>query len=116
MANEQNSGDTEAFRQSGSGQEYDPNGNWAAERRRDNPSGGSVPDMEGAPSGAGDGGYGPEGDYSGAAGSANANVLGQVNADRTPLGDEAQRLGRPRQGRAATGGDGADEPVTEPRP
>jgi len=51
------------FRESGSGDSYNPQGNWGAERRRDNPAGGIVPGPEGAPSGAGDGGFGPEGDY-----------------------------------------------------
>jgi hypothetical protein len=51
------------FRESGSGENYNPQGNWGAERRRDNPSGGIVRGPEGTPSGAGDGGFGPEGDY-----------------------------------------------------
>ena len=65
--------------------------------------------MEGAPSGAGDGGFGPEGDYSDA-GAPDTDVIGDVNADRSGLADEAQRLGRPRPGRATTGGSAADEP------
>jgi hypothetical protein len=56
----------EPFRRSGSGGEYDPNGNWAAERRRGSGSGATIPGPEGAPTGAGDGGFGPEGDYDGA--------------------------------------------------
>lgn len=83
------------YRESGSGEDYDPAGNWAAERRLDGPKGGAVPGIEGAPSGAGDGGYGPEGDYTGAAGEENAEVLGEVNADRAPLVDEARTLGTP---------------------
>jgi hypothetical protein len=51
------------FRESGSGDEYNPEGNWGAERRRDNPSGGTPLGPEGAPSGAGYGGFGPEGGY-----------------------------------------------------
>jgi len=56
--------DAEPFRESESGDEYNPQGNWGAERRLDNPSGGNVPGPQGAPSGAGYGGFGPEGDYS----------------------------------------------------
>lgn len=63
MAKEQKRDSDEPFRQSGSGQDYDPNANWGAERRLDNPDRAAVPGPEGAPSGAGDGGYGPEGDY-----------------------------------------------------
>lgn len=58
----------EPFRESGSGETYNPQGNWGAERRRDNPSGGTPRGPEGAPSGAGYGGFGPEGDYSDDAG------------------------------------------------
>jgi hypothetical protein len=54
----------EPFRRSGSGEDYDPAGNWAAERRLDKGIDPTVPGIEGAPSGAGDGGFGPEGDYS----------------------------------------------------
>lgn len=53
----------EPFRESGSGADYNAAGNWGAERRRDNIKGGTPHGIEGAPSGAGDGGYGPEGGY-----------------------------------------------------
>jgi hypothetical protein len=95
----------EPFRASGSGESYDPAGNWGAERRLDKPTGGVPTGMEGRASGAGDGGYGPEGDYAGAAGAPNAEVLGQVNADRDPLVREAQQEGPPRADRAFVGGD-----------
>jgi hypothetical protein len=83
MADEHNrrSDENEPFRQSKSGAEYDPQGNWGAERHRDHPRPGAVPGIEGAPSGAGDGGYGPEGDYGGPAGDPNADVLGHVNEE-----------------------------------
>jgi hypothetical protein len=55
--------DAEPFRESESGDTYNPQGNWGAERRLDNPSGGNVTGSEGAPSGSGYGGFGPEGDY-----------------------------------------------------
>lgn len=54
----------ERFRRSGSAGEYDPDGNWAAERREGTPLGDIRPGMEGGASGAGDGGFGPEGGYS----------------------------------------------------
>ena len=98
----------EPFRESGSGTDYDPAGNWGAERRRDGPSGGASRGMEGAPSGAGDGGFGPEGDYRGAAGQPNADVLGQTRGDNSELVDEAQELGRPRPGRKFVGGSTSD--------
>jgi hypothetical protein len=101
---------SEPFRRSESGSEYNPEGNWAAERRSDQSSGVTIPGMQGAPSGAGDGGFGPEGNYSGDAGAADADIVGDVNADRSGLADEAYRLGRPRPGRATTGGSAADEP------
>lgn len=55
---------SEPFRRSGSAGEYDPNGNWAAERREGMPLGDIRPGMEGEASGAGDGGFGPEGGFS----------------------------------------------------
>ncbi|HET9683589.1 MAG TPA: hypothetical protein VFP15_05760 [Gemmatimonadaceae bacterium] len=55
---------SEPFRRSGSAGEYDPNGNWAAERREGTPLGDIRPGMEGGASGAGDGGFGPEGGFS----------------------------------------------------
>jgi hypothetical protein len=61
---EQSDESTPPFRESGSGDEYNPQGNWGAERRRDNISGGTPLGPEGAPTGAGDGGFGPEGGYS----------------------------------------------------
>jgi hypothetical protein len=54
----------EPFRRSGSAGEYDPNGNWAAERCEGTPLGDIRPGMEGGASGARDGGFGPEGGYS----------------------------------------------------
>ena len=83
------------FRESGSGDDYNPQGNWGAERRLDGPAGGKVRGPEGAPSGAGTGGFGPEGDYSGSAGQPNADVAGQANADPDALIEQAQKLGRP---------------------
>lgn len=100
------------FRRSGSGADYDPNSNWAAERQRDGPSGGIVPGIEGAPSGAGDGGFGPEGDYRGAAGQPNADVLGEVHGDNSELIDEAQELGKPKPDREFIGGSEEDENAT----
>lgn len=97
------------FSRSGSGAAYDPEGNWAAERARNGPSGGSS-GIEGAPSGAGDGGFGPEGGFSGAAGQEAADVLGEVNGDDSALVDEAQERGARRADRRFTGGEGADEP------
>ena len=107
---DQESESSEPFRQSGSGEDYVPEGNWAAERRRDQGSGATIPGMEGAPSGAGDGGFGPEGDYSTAAGAPDADVVGDVNADGSALAAEAHELGHPRPGRATIGGSAADEP------
>ena len=52
------------FRRSSSAGEYEPAGNWAAERRLDAPLGDGLPGMQGLPSGAGDGGFGPEGGFS----------------------------------------------------
>lgn len=101
-------GSPEPFRESGSGADYDPAASWGAERRTDAPSGGTVNGMQGAPSGAGDGGYGPEGDYVGAAGTPNADVLGQVNGSDQALVDEAQHLGHPRPGRMFVGGNPPD--------
>lgn len=97
MADERNRSDddTPPFRESESGDSYNPQGNWGAERRRDNPSGGIVPGAEGAPSGAGDGGFGPEGDYAGRGGQPNADVLGQVNGDPNALANEARKRRRP---------------------
>ena len=79
----------EPFRESESGASYNPQGNWGAERRTDGPKGGAVTGAEGAPSGAGDGGFGPEGDYAGSAGDPNAKVLGQVNGTPDALEAEA---------------------------
>lgn len=53
----------EPFRRSGSAREYDPDGNGAAERREGTPLGDIRPGMEGGATGAGDGGFGPEGGY-----------------------------------------------------
>ena len=100
----------EPFRKSGSGKNYDPNSNWAAERRLDQGSGGTVPGIEGAPSGAGDGGFGPEGDYSSGGREGVADVQTNEDADRDALAKEAHELGRPKPGRATTGGSAADEP------
>lgn len=100
----------EPFRKSGSGENYDPNSNWAAERRLDQGSGGTVPGMEGAPTGAGDGGFGPEGDYSSRNSERAADVRANVDGDRDALANEAHELGRPKPGRATTGGSAADEP------
>ena len=55
---------SEPFRRSGSAGEYDPDGNWAAEWREGTPLGDIRPGMEGGSTGAGDGGFGPEGGYS----------------------------------------------------
>jgi hypothetical protein len=52
------------FRRSSSAGEYNPEGNWAAERRLDAPISNGQPGMQGEASGAGDGGFGPEGDFS----------------------------------------------------
>ena len=51
------------FRRSSSAGEYDPDGNWAAERREGGPLGDIRPGMQGDATGAGDGGFGPEGGY-----------------------------------------------------
>lgn len=105
-----NSGSSAApFERSGSAGSYDPGGNWAAERERNGPSGGEA-GMEGAPSGAGDGGYGPEGDFAGAGGRKAANILGQVNGDNSALIKEAQERGPRKADRRFTGGEGVDEP------
>lgn len=98
------------FRRSGSGEDYEPEGNWAAERRLDQGSGAATPGMEGVASGAGDGGFGPEGDYSGNTGNADTDIIGEVNADRDALSRDAKELGRPRPGRGTIGGSAADEP------
>jgi hypothetical protein len=91
----------EPFRSSGSGETYEPSGNWGAERRLDQPGPDRPPHgMEGAASGAGYGGFGPEGDYGGAAGDPNADIIGQVNADRDRLAEQAQADGPVRPGRA----------------
>jgi ADP-ribose pyrophosphatase len=90
------SGSSAPFRRSGSGSEYEPEGNWAAER------GGNAP--------AGDGGFGPEGDYAGRGGAPNADVVGEVNGDESGLIREAQSEGRPRPGRRFAGGSAVDEP------
>lgn len=106
---------SEPFRQSGSGADYNAQGNWGTERRLDGPSGGAVNGAEGAPSGAGDGGFGPEGDYAGSAGERNAEIAGQANADPDALIDEAQRLGKPKPGRATSGGN-TDNAAERERP
>lgn len=100
----------EPFRESGSGASYSPDANWGAERARNGSSGGDAPNMAGAPSGAGDGGFGPEGDFSGAAGQGAADVLGQVNGDDSRLVEEAQNRGPRKADRRFTGGEGVDEP------
>ena len=51
------------FRRSSSAGEYDPDGNWAAERREGRPLGDIRPGMQGDATGAGDGGFGPEGGF-----------------------------------------------------
>jgi hypothetical protein len=101
----------EPFRASGSGASYSPDASWAAERDRNGPSGGNAPDIAGAPSGAGDGGFGPEGDFSGAAGQGAADVLGQVHGDNSRLVEEAQERGPRRADREFTGGEGVDAPA-----
>jgi len=91
----------EPFRSSRAGENYEPSGNWGTERRLDQPANPNAPHgMEGAASGAGYGGFGPEGDYASAAGDPNAEILGQVNADRDPLVEQAQAEGRVRPDRA----------------
>lgn len=74
--------DIPPFRESGSGDSYSPSGNWGAERQADATPDGAVEralgddiaaigglasgtTMAGAPTDAGDGGFGPEGDYGG---------------------------------------------------
>lgn len=52
------------FRRSSSAGEYDPDGNWAAERGAGRPLGDIRPGMQGDATGAGDGGFGPEGGFS----------------------------------------------------
>lgn len=52
------------FRRSSSAGDYNPAGNWAAERRLDVPIDDGRPGMQGEASGAGDGGFGPEGGFS----------------------------------------------------
>ena len=52
------------FRRSSSAGEYDPAGNWAAERRLDTPDGEGRPGIQGEATGASDGGFGPEGGFS----------------------------------------------------
>jgi hypothetical protein len=52
------------FRRSCSAAEYDPAGNWAAERRDEVQPGHGEPGMEGEASGAAVGGFGPEGGFS----------------------------------------------------
>jgi len=51
------------FRRSSSAGNYNPSGNWAAERRLDRPVNDGRPGMQGEASGAGDGGFGPEGGF-----------------------------------------------------
>lgn len=108
-ADRRSAGGTPPFRESGSGASYDPDANWAAERGQDNASG-VAGGMEGAPSGAGDGGFGPEGDFTGAGGKRAADVLGQVNGDNSGLVEEAQERGPRKADRRFTGGEGVDEP------
>ena len=104
-------GGTPPFRESGSGASYDPDANWAAERQRNGASGGTA-GMEGAPSGAGDGGFGPEGDFTEPGGKRAADVLGQVGGDNSGLVKEAQDRGPRKADRRFTGGEGVDEPDT----
>ena len=52
------------FRRSSSAGDYDPNSNWAAERRLDAPITDGQAGMQGEASGAGDGGFGPQGGFS----------------------------------------------------
>ena len=52
------------FRRSSSAGDYDPAGNWAAERRMDARIGDGRPGLQGDATGAGDGGFGPEGGFS----------------------------------------------------
>lgn len=101
--------DGEPFERSGSGAEYTPVGNWAAERERNGPSGGKA-GMSGAPSGAGDGGFGPEGDFTATGDSRVADVLGEVNGDNSALVRDAQERGPRKADRRFTGGEGVDEP------
>lgn len=102
------SGSTPPFRESGSGADYDPNSNWTAERAQGTSAAGET--MAGAPSDAGDGGFGPEGDYRARPGSEEADVLGQVNGDDSALIKEAQSRGKRKPDRRFTGGEGVDEP------
>jgi hypothetical protein len=67
------------FRRSSSAGEYDPAGNWAAERRLDVPLGDGRPGIQGQASGAGDGGFGPEGGYS-----EDAHADDAAGSDREP--------------------------------
>ena len=52
------------FRRSSSAGSYDPAGNWAGERRLDVPISDGRAGTQGDASGAGDGGFGPEGGFS----------------------------------------------------
>lgn len=52
------------FRRSSSAGDYDPNSNWAAERELDVPIRNGRAGMQGEATGAGDGGFGPEGGFS----------------------------------------------------
>ncbi len=65
------------FRRSSSAGEYDPAANWAAERRLDEPLRDGRPGAQGQASGAGDGGFGPEGGFS-----ADAHANDAANGDR----------------------------------
>jgi hypothetical protein len=102
----------EPFRASGSGESYEPSGNWGAQRRLDQVPGDVPHGMEGRPRGAVAGGYGPEGNYGGEAGQPNADVLGQVKGDPDRLADEAQELGPVRPDRAFVGSN--QDPATRP--
>lgn len=103
------SGSTPPFRESGSGAGYDPDANWGAEREQNELAGGDD-SMAGAPSDAGDGGYGPEGDFTGPGAKKAADVLGEVNGDDSALIKEAQERGPRKADRRFTGGEGVDEP------
>lgn len=65
------------FRRSSSAGEYNPAANWAAERRLDEPLRDGRPGAQGQASGAGDGGFGPEGGFS-----ADAHANDAANGDR----------------------------------
>lgn len=99
--------DIPPFRESGSGTAYSPDGNWGAERQGSSTGAGAADlartigegggigsgaSTAGTPTDAGDGGYGPEGDYSG----------------------DGQPGGQP--GGESAGGSAADEPGNHAQP